>query len=366
MTKPLPASVFARPPASVTAGLPEAIDAVAAGAAEPYRFLRRAWFDAARQVEGGAARTVIVEEGGRPVLAMPLVARGPGFARAAMVAGNYWPFRSFPAAEDASPAAFDAALDALAGTANVVRIGPVYDDDANVAPLLAAARARGWTAIDRYLADGWVLDIAGQTAAGPWPRGSTLRKNRFHEKHLAAHGSLDWSFLGAADWPAGFDLLDAVERDSWVGRETDGSGAKFIAGGRGEFWRIAARDPVLAAMFHAALLRVDGRPAAFSFDIETGGTVHAIANSYDPAYAKHSPGKLLYWRNLARAVERGTRIVDWGAGDGGYKRVIGAEQGAAIRDWLLVRPGLPALLAKPLAPLWRRTGQAAPDTVRNG
>jgi hypothetical protein len=57
--------------------------------------------------------------------------------------------------------------------------------------------------------------------------------------------------------------------------------------------------------------------------------------------------------------------VDWGAGDSGYKRVIGADKGPAIRDWLLLRPGVPALLGQVLKGMWRRSGHqpvASADT----
>ena len=94
--------------------------------------------------------------------------------------------------------------------------------------------------------------------------------------------------------------------------------------------------------------------------MNAGGLKYAIANSYDPAFAKHSPGKLLYYRNLVRAIEDGMTTVDWGAGDSGYKRVIGAAAGPAIRDWLFVRPGVSALLGKALGGLWRRSGNTEP------
>ncbi|MBX9882479.1 MAG: GNAT family N-acetyltransferase [Sphingomonas sp.] len=118
-------------------------------------------------------------------------------------------------------------------------------------------------------------------------------------------------------------------------------------------------DPALAAMCHAALLTIDGAPAAFSFDLDCGTLKYAIANSYDPAFAKHSPGKLLYWRNLAEAKARGIERVDWGAGDSGYKRVIGAAPGPMIRDWLLLAPGPAALVGRIAGVLWRRSGQTA-------
>lgn len=342
--------------ATIGDGLSAALDDVAARAAASHGFLRYGWFAAALAAYGGRARTLLVEEDGVPTCALPFVGVGPGWARLAAVPGSYWPFRSFPLATGASEATLHAALATLAGAVNGLRIGPVYDGDAAAAPLIAAARASGWAVLDRFVADSWLLDMAALQAEG-WPRGSTLRKNRFHEKHLASHGVTDWRFVSGADWPAAFDALAQIEAVSWIAARTDGSDAKFTTTGHGAFWRAASADPVIAGMLRAALLTIDGTPAAFSFDIDAGDLKYAIANSYDPAYAKHSPGKLLYYRNLVEALGRGVTRVDWGAGDSGYKQVIGADKGPAIRDWLLLRPGLPALVGRLARGAWRRSGQ---------
>ncbi len=359
MTKPMLLADLVRLPPDTRAmavdGLSGAIDRVAAAAPESHRFLRYQWYAAALAAYGGAARTIVVEVADEPVIALPMVCFGPAAAALASVPGSYWPFRSFPASIVAGEAAFATLVDRLAGEVNALRIGPVIDGDPALEPLLSAARAKGWAVLDRFVADSYVFDMAAAVAGG-WPRNSTLRKNRFHEKHLAEHGALDWSFHhGAA---IDFDALAGVEEKSWIAARTDGRDAKFTATGHGRFWRTAATDPVLAAMMGAAVLRVDGAPAAFSFDLDTGPLKYAIANSYDPTFAKQSPGKLLYYRNLVRAVEAGVTMVDWGAGDSGYKQVIGASKGPAIRDWLLVRPGLPALLGRALRQVWGRSGQA--------
>ena len=83
-------------------GLPTAIDDVAAAAPTTHHFLRRQWFASAVAVYGGAARTLMVEDGGRAVLAMPLVPLGPRMARMASVPGSYWPFRAPVAVEGAT------------------------------------------------------------------------------------------------------------------------------------------------------------------------------------------------------------------------------------------------------------------------
>jgi CelD/BcsL family acetyltransferase involved in cellulose biosynthesis len=366
MTKPMPLADFTRLPPLLTAsigdGLASAIDAVAASAAPTHRFLRYGWFAAALHAYGGEARTLTVAREGDPVLALPMVAMGPAPLRLAQIPGCYWPFRSFPVAQHAGTEAFEVALDLLARHANALRIGPVYDGDPALEGLRAAAATRGWVALDRFVAESFLLDMADLQAEGTWPRNSTLRKNRFHEKHLAEHGEPDWSFVSGEGWTAqAFDALADIERKSWIADRTDGRDAKFTESGHGAFWRAAAQDPVIADMLWAAMLRIDGEPTAFSFDLNAGSLKYAIANSYDPRVAKHSPGKLLYYRNLVRAIEDGITTVDWGAGDSGYKRVIGADAGPAIRDWLFVRPGLPGLAAKLLRGRWRASGNAAPS-----
>jgi hypothetical protein len=358
MSKPLPLDHFTRLPPALTVdcvdGLAAAIDQVAAFAPMSHRFLRYGWYAAALKAYGGAARTLTVSRDNEPVLALPMVGKGPAWLGLGEVPGCYWPFRSFPAAVDAGIEAYEEVLPRLAREVRALRIGPVYDGDPGIEALKVAATAKGWAVIDRFVADSYLLDMS----ADGWPRNSTLRKNRFHEKHLGGHGALEWSFVSGEGWSeAAFAALGEIEEKSWIAARTDGSDAKFTGEGHGGFWRAAAADPVLAKMMWAAMLHVDGRPAAFSFDVNAGPLKYAIANSYDPAYAKHSPGKLLYYRNLLRALDDGMNMVDWGAGDSGYKRVIGAAKGPAIRDWLFVRPGMSAYAAKMLRSIWKRSGR---------
>jgi CelD/BcsL family acetyltransferase involved in cellulose biosynthesis len=341
------------PPVLAVAGLPDAIDDAAARCTLG-RHLRAAWYRAALVAYGGRdARTLIAYDGdGRAAIALPLVSAGPERLGLAAVPGCYWPYRGFPIADDAAPEQLRALLRGMAASVRAWRLGPIPADDPVLARLRAELDASGWVLHERAIAPRFILDIAAVRAGGQWPRGSTLRKNRFHEKHLAGHGALGWSFHAGRDWSAAlFDDLATIEAASWIASRTDGADAKFYDSAHGEFWREAAGDPVIAAMMHAALLRVDGAPAAFSFDLDAGGVKHAIANSYDPRFARHSPGKLLYYRNLEEGIARGLMRVDWGAGDSGYKRVIGAEAAAPILDCLFVRKGIAAAA---VGWFWRR------------
>jgi len=340
----------------VARGIDPAIDAVAVNAVERGRFLRASWFEGALP-EGASAQTMIASRAGQPVIALPI---GPGSAGIRAVPGGYWPFRSFPVAADATDAEWLALLRAWkvrSALGPIWRVGPIYADDPALSALERLGPKAGWFVIRRRIATSFLLDIASQQADGGWPRGSTLRKNRFHEKHLAGHGALDWRFVNGAGWTEQvFDDLAEIEGRSWHAGSTD---TKFLSARHRRQWEAMARDPEQAAGMWAAMLYIDGQPAAFSFDIDSGSVKYAIANSYDPAFAKHSPGKCLYYRNLVEAMARGVSTVDWGAGDSGYKSTIGAEAGPQIVDCLVVRGRwLGGLGARVLAPLWARTGQA--------
>lgn len=338
---------------AVLEGIDGVIDCVAAIAGPRYRFLRASWFRAGGA--GNPARTLVARRGGRPIIALPVM-RGRGGIMA--VPGGYWPFRSFPVAADLADgemSAFLADRSVRRALGPIWRLGPIYADDPALAALRRAGPRAGWHVVERRIATSFLLDIAAQRAAGAWPRTSTLRKNRFHEKHLAGHGALDWRFVRGDGWTdAVFDDLAAIERDSWIGQKADAD-AKFADPAMRRTWQALAADPQQADAMSAAMLYIGGAPAAFSFDMDVGTTKYAIANSYAACFAKHSPGKCLYYRNLAAAADRGIETVDWGAGDSGYKSTIGATPGAEIVDCLILRGPRPWIAA--VAAIWRRLGQ---------
>lgn len=333
-------------------GCPAAIDQAAAAADPRHAFLRAGWFSAAGAE--GMRTLVATRADGSVIAALPTCRLGRKPVR--RVPGSYWPYRSFPVAADAADeelACFLSSRAARAALGPAWRLGPVYEGDPTAARLVALASMAGWSVLERPLGTDFVIDLAGLTTSGEWPRGSTLKKNRYFEKQLAVSGPLDWRFVRGRDWTTGtFDALAEIEERSWVASDTDRSGAKFVAPARRRSWEAVRQDPVLAGMMSAAILFIGGRPAAFSFDLDVGTTKHVIANSYDQAFARNSPGRVLAYRNLIRAAEQGIKIVDWGSGDGGYKSTLGAEPGPRILDLLFVRS---RALAAVLRPLWSRS-----------
>ncbi|HEY0147873.1 MAG TPA: GNAT family N-acetyltransferase [Allosphingosinicella sp.] len=336
---------------SILPGVPAEADAAAANANPAHAFLRAAWFAAT----GEAASTLVAKRpDGRVLAALPTVTIRGGFGLGRGVPGCYWPCRSFPIAEDASAAelrAFFADPEAPSVLGPAWRLGPVNEDDPTAARIVPALREAGWHPLRRTLGRAFILDIPALRAENQWPRGSTLRKNRWFEKELAREGALRFEYISGANWNAElFETLGTIEANSWIGERTDCSGAKFIDGPCRRFWEAAARDSELAAMMRVAILHIGDTPAAFLFELTCGGTSYAIANSFDRRFAKNSPGRVLAYRRFERFDAQGITRVDWGAGDPGYKRTMGAEAGPEIFDWLFVRSAAAAAL---LRPLWR-------------
>ena len=335
---------------ALESGAAAALDALA-GIADPrHRFLRSAWFSAA---PAGKLRTLVASRpGGPPLAALPLEQSRP-FLKS--VPGVYWPIRSFPLAPDARESeliAFLADPAARAALGPVWRLGPVRADGPTASRLLPIAAAAGWTVLTRNLGTAFVLDLAALRAQGPWPKSSTLRKNRNIERKLAEQGELDLKLFSGPDWtPFLFDALAAIESNSWIASRTDASDAKFLSPKHRRFWEAVVADPRIAAQMHASILYVGGAPAAFSFYLCSGRFAYMIANSYDERFRQQSPGRVLLYRDFERLADQGVEAVDWGAGDPGYKSEMGAVAGPAILDHLFVRS---TALAALIRPFWSR------------
>lgn len=334
-------------------GCPAEIDLLSRRAAPEHRFLTAAWYRAA-----GADATLIARNEGAAIAAFPTLAAGPPALGARAVAGLYWPFRNVLLAAQASNEQVTQALAAIRSD-NLLgplwRLGPVYADDPSAARLLLLAPAAGWTVLSRSLGHTYVLDVAkARSGGGAWPRPSTLKRLAGYERQLRALGTVAIDKVTGAGWSS--DILDAmaaVEARSWIAEATDGTGAKFLVPAHRAFWERCIADPELAEMLSAVIVRIDGRPIAFSLDLTVGTLQYGIAGTYDAEFGPHRVGKLATERNLAWAVERGVTRIDWGAGDSGYKRQTGFEAGSEIVDCLLVRTAIVAAL---LRPKWTRAG----------
>ncbi|WP_373488700.1 GNAT family N-acetyltransferase [Blastomonas sp.] len=343
---------------ALEAGLPAALDQLGDTTDPARSFMRRAWYKA--DTHRVTCTLLARRRDGTPILAIPTRAIGPMVLRARAVSASYWPYRSFPMAKDASDAEIAAFLGCAIVQRNIgaaLRIGPVYSNDPAVERLARVARDMGWSVLTRNLGTSFVQNIAEQVEQGIWPSKSRQRKLRSYERKLRdAHGELRVAFHSGNDWnQTVWDDLAAIEADSWVGTKTDHSGAKFINTASLQHWQTVAADPVIAGRLRATILYVADRPISFSFDLQAGDVQYGIASSYIEEMARFSPGQIVTSWLIDDAIARGIRQFDWGLGDNGYKRDLGAVAGPELVDLLFVRG---PVLAAALKPRWEQTTES--------
>lgn len=339
--------------AETAAGFPRAIDVLAQCGLSPHHFLRAGWFAAA--APKGGATLVARRDNGALLAAIPTTPFGPAFVGARKVPGSYWPFRGVLAAADATVPEL---AEVLAGRGArmlgpVWRLGPVPATDPSAQLLIAAAQKAGWQVLQHTAGTCWVIDLNEARSEG-WPRASTMKRLGRAERRLDKLGSVAWRHVRGRDWDDGvLAQLAAVESASWIASDTDGSGAKFMQPHQRAIWQGALADPVLAEMLCATILLIDGRAVAFSLDLDDGPVQYGIAGSFVSDLGKYDIGKIVNYRTLTDALADGQSALDLGAGDGGYKQVMGAKPAYDLVDLLFVRSGT---AARVLGPWWRRQG----------
>ena len=80
----------------------------------------------------------------------------------------------------------------------------------------------------------------------------------------------------------------------------------------------------------SSLRTAAGDLVAAEASLDDGRTLHLWFPTYDPAFARHGVGTLLTRLEIERAAELGYRLVDFGAGDEGYKTALAEPAGAVF------------------------------------
>lgn len=338
-------------------GFPPEIDALAVRNLAGHGFLRAAWYGGNQQQPG---RTLVIrrETDGDAIAAIPTLAFGPAIAGARKLAGGYWPFRAPLLSPDCSAIELAQALaePAARRLGHVWRMGPARCDDPAIATLIEAAQLAGWCVLSRPAGTSWIIDLDAMRANPP-PRSSTPRKLRAAWRKFEALGTPHWRTVRGAQWDAeALIAMGRIEADSWIARDTDGAGAKFLTAEQRAVWQHALTDPVIAESLCAIILFLDDRPVAFSFDLDDGPVRYAIAGTHAEDLKHCQIGKTINYRSMDEALAAGQHTLDLGSGDSGYKRAMGAVPGYDMADLLFVRSRLAASL---LERIW---GKALPAT----
>jgi CelD/BcsL family acetyltransferase involved in cellulose biosynthesis len=80
----------------------------------------------------------------------------------------------------------------------------------------------------------------------------------------------------------------------------------------------------------SSLRTAAGQLVAAEASLDDGRTLHLWFPTYDPAFARHGVGTLLTRLEMEQAAENGYRLVDFGAGDEGYKTALAEPSGAVF------------------------------------
>ena len=114
---------------------------------------------------------------------------------------------------------------------------------------------------------------------------------------------------------AGFDAFVELHR------RATGAKGRFLDDAMTDFFGDLAETG-----FQVDLLTAGGRPVAGAFSFEDEDAYYLYNSAYEPDEAAASPGVMLLWCLVHRAIEDGRRVFDFLKGNEEYKFRLGAEQ----------------------------------------
>jgi CelD/BcsL family acetyltransferase involved in cellulose biosynthesis len=247
----------------------------------------------------GAPRVFVARHGGRVVAVLPMGGRR-GTLRSPT--NPHTPGYDLLAARaDARRALAD---ELFASRADKVEIGPLDTTGSALAVLEAAARDAGYRVVVRPAMR--APYISADSSLADYRR--SLSHNIRHDAERRLRRLLETGAVSVQVSDGGErldDLLDegfGVEAASWKGARRT---AIVSRSDTRSFYRDVAYWAASLGWLRLAFLRLDGRAIAFQFDLEPGPTYYSLKIGYDPTYERFSPGKLLAYAMISRAVTSG-------------------------------------------------------------
>jgi len=253
----------------------------------------------------GSFRALVVEQGGRWVAGLPLVARrGRGPLSIGVLPANEWSDSGdllLDPNADAPPV-----LDVLADAFHLLpwpllRFSDIAIEADHWQQALAALQRAQLPLQFRPEMSPGRIDTSGDwgTCRQGWSRRHRQQMAR-HERALAARGRVELQVLDqlgpdeVEPWLSiGFD----IENRSWKGAR----GTSVLRSpGMFAFYLGQARALARYGELELALLKLDDRPIAFAYGMCAKGVYRSYKVGYDPEFAPFSPGQLLRYRLLER------------------------------------------------------------------
>jgi hypothetical protein len=295
----------------------------------------------------GPCRYLCVRDNKDRLLAvLPLARMRFGPVEFAACGGYYFPYRgmSLGVPIDASSTVCATLADTLTNHRSWqlgLRIGPVPDRGGSTRLLCSALRQRGWRVGTRPLGSCFILELPQSVAEFSYTAGGMIKRADYYARRMARAGQFEvnqFQVHDAGQWRSLICDVARVERNSWPAQTPDGH-LLFATEADRRFWTGVVEDEFFASALAVWLIRLDGEPASFAVTLDAGETKFVLANLYDERFKDHRTGNILARNVITRAIEQGRKVLDWGLGDSGYKRLWGARPGRHIYDVLALPPG---------------------------
>jgi CelD/BcsL family acetyltransferase involved in cellulose biosynthesis len=168
-----------------------------------------------------------------------------------------------------------------------------------------AARASGYRPFVRPTGRAPYLRLAGDLRAHE----GSLSRNLRHDVQRRLRRLCEAGVV-SVQLSNGSDLLEEgfrVEALSWKGRR---GSAIASAEETTRFYTGLARWAASVGWLRLAFLRLDGRAIAFQLDLELRSRYYSLKIGYDPEFERFSPGKLLAYMMVSRAVTSGIEVYE--------------------------------------------------------
>ena len=252
----------------------------------------------------GAPRVFITRRVGRVVAVLPMERRRGGLHSPT---NAHSPSFDMLAIDEAAGRALADAL--FASGADAITIAPLDAHGSALCVLRSAAEAAGYRCIAEPVLR--APYISGGMSLGEY-RGS-LSHNLRHdvERRLRRLCEAGVVRVEISDGTGNLEeLLDEglrVEASGWKGAR--GTAIRSEPSTR-RFYGEVARWAASAGWLRLALLRLNDRAIAFQFDLECDRTYYSLKIGYDPEFERFSPGKLLAYMMVLRAIARGLETYE--------------------------------------------------------
>ena len=304
------------------------------------------WFDTYGRQPPWTGRVLIAtatRENGETLAIMPFAHRRQKGLDVLSLAGLYQPVRSFacnPAVAKEAPAAILAALKEQRKDWDVLRFTPVDDATSERAALIEALQGSGLHRVEFPLGRTVVNHL--ESSIDAYASTHAMKRMHYYERRMRREGDAEFKHVHSPDVSTLKDLLEAlrlVEGKSWIAEA--GGDLRYATDTDFEFWlRVSEKSLEAQEQLDIWIATMNGDPVAFRFVVTTGDMSFLLANQYDTAYAKFSPGWVLFRLNLEYGIEHGIRCIDSAPGDLHYKSRLGGEEAHMRLDLLAFRPTL--------------------------